>query len=64
MHRRTSETTISTGSSISPHGRMEKTSGTGVTRGASSAGTTRVACSLLPAAGTTSIVSRSSGMAT
>jgi hypothetical protein len=52
--------TMLTGSSVSPHGRMVKASGHSATRGASSAGTTRVAS---PARGSTSIVSRSSGIA-
>ncbi len=49
-----------TGSSVSSQGRRAKASGRGATRGASSAGITRVAG---PSAGCTSMVSRSSGMA-
>ena len=49
-----------TGSSVSLQGRTVKASGRSSTRGASSAGTTSVAS---PARGSTSIVSRSSGMA-
>ncbi len=52
--------TMATGSSVSPHGRRPNTSGRSVTRGASRAGTTSVAS---PSRGRTSMVSRSSGMA-
>jgi hypothetical protein len=56
----TSPATRSRGSSSSPQVRNEKTSGRSTTRGASSTGTTRVAS---PSRGTTSMVSRSSGIA-
>ena len=52
--------TISIGSSRSSHARSAKRSGWGRTRGASRRGTTRVAS---PSAGRTSMVMRSSGMA-
>ena len=48
------------GSSVSLHGRSENTPGCSTTRGASSRGITIVAS---PSRGSTSIVSRSSGMA-
>ena len=52
--------TIATGSSVSVHGRSPNTPGCSATRGASSSGTTRTAS---PARGSTSMVSRSSGIA-
>jgi len=52
--------TMATGSSVSPQGRRVKASGRSSTRGASRRGTTRVAA---PSRGSTSIVSRSRGMA-
>ena len=57
---RTSSAVMATGSSVSFHGRSENTSGISTTRGASRRGITRVTS---PCRGTTSIVSRSSGMA-
>ena len=45
VQERTNEAAIATGSSVSAQGRMENTSGTGLTRGASRAGTRRVGCS-------------------
>ena len=62
-HLSTSVVTMAMGSSVSAHGRRAKTPGRGTTRGASSSGTTRVG-SPLPAAGSTSMVKRSRGMAT
>ena len=56
----TSEAVRATGSSVSPHGTMSKTSGRWFTRGASRRGTTNVAS---PSTGSTSIVNRSRGMA-
>jgi len=52
--------TSAMGSSVSSHGTTSNTSGCATTRGASSRGTTRCAS---PARGSTSIVSRSSGIA-
>ena len=51
---------MSVGSSVSSQGRIANTSGRSTTRAASIRGTTRVAA---PSRGTTSMVSRSSGMA-
>ena len=52
--------TMFTGSSVSSQGRIPNTSGRSTTRGASIRGTTRLAA---PSRGTTSMVRRSSGMA-
>ena len=56
----TSSATIATGSSTSSHRRSSNTPGWGTTRGASRRGMTIVAS---PSRGTTSIVNRSSGIA-
>ena len=55
-----SPATMATGSSVSSQGRSENTPGCSTTRGASNRGITSVASA---SCGTTSIVNRSSGMA-